>query len=70
LVEDGVNGFWAEPKNKADFTEKLNRIVENEELRSSMSKKSREFAMEYQWDSINGGLVENYKSVIKNYSAS
>lgn len=70
LVEDGVNGFWAEPKNEADFTEKLNRIVENEELRRSMSKKSREFAMEYQWDSINGGLVENYKSVIKNYSAS
>lgn len=70
LVQDGVNGFWAEPKNEADFTEKLNRIVENEELRSSMSKKSQEFAMEYQWDSINGGLVENYKSVIKNYSAS
>ncbi len=70
LVEDGENGFWAEPKNETDFTEKLKKIVENEELRTAMGKKSREFAMNYQWDSINGGLVENYKSVIKNYSGS
>ncbi|MDZ7807982.1 MAG: glycosyltransferase [Gracilimonas sp.] len=28
LVEDGVNGFLAEPENKADFTKKLSQIVQ------------------------------------------
>ncbi len=67
LVRNGVNGYWAEKENVEDFTEKLKLIVEDEKGRIEMGKKSREFSMEYQWDSINGELVENYKEAIANY---
>jgi phosphatidylinositol alpha 1,6-mannosyltransferase len=66
LVDDGVNGFWAEKENTEDFTEKLAKVVEDSELRIKMGKASREMALEYQWESINSGLVKNYREVLKN----
>lgn len=72
LVEHGVNGCLAEPGNKADFAKKLSLIVSEKELREKMKKESRNKALKYEWDEINGKLVENYKAVlslpsIKNY---
>jgi len=64
LVENGVNGYWAEKQSEKDFTAKLKLVVEDKERRLKMGDKSREFAMKYKWESINGGLVENYLNVI------
>lgn len=66
LVDDGVNGFWAEKENTEDFTEKLAKVVEDPELRIKMGKASREMALDYEWESINSGLVKNYREVLKN----
>jgi phosphatidylinositol alpha 1,6-mannosyltransferase len=65
LVEDGVNGYHAEKENVEDFTNKLRQILANDQQRLEMGKKSREMAMEYQWDEINAGLVKNYRGVIE-----
>jgi glycosyltransferase involved in cell wall biosynthesis len=67
LVRNGVNGYWAEKESEEDFTKKLKLIVEDEEKRIEMGRKSREFALEYQWDAINEGLIENYKEALANY---
>ncbi len=67
LVRDGENGYWAEKESEKDFTAKLKLIVDDEEKRLQMGKKSREYALVYQWDAINGGLVENYKEAIANF---
>ncbi|MBD3616343.1 MAG: glycosyltransferase family 1 protein [Gracilimonas sp.] len=72
LVEHGVNGCLAEPGNKADFAKKLSLIVSEKELREQMKKESRNKALKYEWDEINGKLVENYKEALslpspKNY---
>ena len=66
-MRNGINGYWAEKESETDFTEKLKWIVEDNEKRLEMGRQSREFALEYQWDSINKGLVENYKEAIANY---
>lgn len=72
LVEHSVNGCLAEPGNKADFAKKLSLIVSEKELREQMKKESRNKALKYEWDEINGKLVENYKEALslpssKNY---
>lgn len=68
LVEHGVNGYHAEKENLDDFTEKLKMVVEDPNKRIRMGKESRRLAMNYQWDSINGSLVENYREVLNNHS--
>lgn len=65
LVEDGVNGFLAEPENKADFTQKLSKLVSDDELRAGMIKASRQKALTYDWDEINGQLLAHYKEALK-----
>lgn len=66
LVDDGVNGFWGEKENVDDFTKQLEKVVSDPEMRIKMGKTSRKMAMEYEWDSINSGLVKNYREVLKN----
>jgi glycosyltransferase involved in cell wall biosynthesis len=61
LVEHGVNGGLAEPEDVADFAKKLLVIVSDKNLRERMSTASREKALEYEWDEINGRLLDNYK---------
>lgn len=65
LVDDGINGFLAEKKNVDDFARKLEKIVSDPELRTKMGEASRKMALEYQWDSINAGLVKNYREVLE-----
>lgn len=65
LVEHGVNGGLAEPENKVDFVKKLSIIVSDQSLRDKMRKASREKALEYEWDEINGQLVQNYKEALE-----
>ncbi len=66
LVDSGVNGFWAKKENVDDFTKQLEKVVSDHDLRIKMGKTSRKMAMEYEWDSINAGLVKNYREVLKN----
>lgn len=72
LVEHGVNGCLAEPQNKDDFAKKLSLIVSDKTLRNEMSKASRRKALNYEWDEINGRLVDDYREALnepapKNY---
>lgn len=64
LVEDGVNGLLAQPENKSDFTQKLEKLVTDKQLRQKMQKSSREKALQYDWNTINSALVENYKEAL------
>ncbi|MEP1151921.1 MAG: glycosyltransferase family 1 protein [Balneola sp.] len=64
LVEDGVNGKLGKKEDVDDFIEKLDWLVSDEERMKNMGEKSREMAMEYEWDAINASLVENYSEAI------
>ena len=69
LVKDGENGKWAGKKDLKDFTKKLEWIVEDPERMKQMGRKSRELAMDYRWDDINDGLVENYRQAIAQHGS-
>ena len=69
LVDDGINGKWAEKQNVDDFTKKLEWLISDEERLKEMGIKSREMSLEYDWDKINAGLVENYREALQ-YSKS
>lgn len=65
LVEDGVNGKWGKKEDADDFIEKLDWLISDEKRMREMGKKSREMAMDYEWDTINAGLVKNYHEAIE-----
>ncbi len=64
LVQNGVNGYWAEKESVADFTQKLMKMCSDREQLKQMGAKSRELALKYDWGAINAALVENYKKVL------
>lgn len=64
LVKDGVNGRLAEVQNTTDFSRKLEEMVVQDKVREQMAKESRRLALEYEWDTINGGLVNYYKEAL------
>jgi glycosyltransferase involved in cell wall biosynthesis len=65
LVEEGVNGFLAESENKTDFMNKLSQLVSDDQLLIGMRKESRQKALKYDWDEINGQLLSYYKEALK-----
>lgn len=47
FVKNGENGFFAKPKSKKDFAEKILKILENSKLRKKLSKNARKTAEDF-----------------------
>lgn len=64
LIIDGYNGFFIErdPKNIA---EKINILVNDENLRKQMCKNARRSAERYSWDATAERTLEVYEEVLK-----
>lgn len=69
IIVDGETGYIAEPKNIDDFTNKIRRLTDDADLRYQMSKAARKHAMNFKWDTIMSGLLNDYFSVIKTYKS-
>ncbi len=65
LVENGVNGFLGRKESVEDFSKQLEKVIADESKRLAMGVSSRDMALGYQWDSINSGLVNNYREVLE-----
>jgi len=61
LIEDGVNGFILRMKSAEDIAEKLEILIQNEELRKKMGKASREKAERMSWENV----AQEYMGIIK-----
>ncbi|MBD2355324.1 glycosyltransferase [Tolypothrix sp. FACHB-123] len=48
-VTPGHNGFLAEPNNPADFAQKVIEILQNPELKATMSQNARPSILEFDW---------------------
>ena len=65
IINDGENGFLAEPGDAKDLAEKIRKIIFDENLRKRMGGKARQFAEEkYNWKKIVEKLIEEYKTII------
>ncbi len=65
LVEAGVNGYLAPPRDTSVFSEKVKQLVRSDELRERMGKTARQKALAYAWDKVNGKLLENYREALE-----
>lgn len=65
LVESGVNGFLAPPRDTIEFTRCVKKLAEDDPLRHKMSKAARQKALAYSWENVNEQLLDNYREVIK-----
>ncbi len=64
LVDDGVNGRWAKKQSIRDFTDKLEWIIADKDRMKELGDASRRMSLNYEWDKINAGLVENYREAL------
>lgn len=65
LVESGVNGFLAPPRNTKEFARCVKTIAEDEELRTNMGKAARQKAVVYSWENVNSKLLKNYQEALE-----
>ncbi|ROZ61770.1 glycosyltransferase family 1 protein [Kocuria soli] len=67
VIDDGVTGFLAEPGDADDFTRRLQDLVENPQLRSSMGAAARQEALRYSWRASTNRLVEFYELAVQRH---
>lgn len=65
LVESGVNGFLAPPRDTEAFAECVANIANDADLADSMSKAARQKALAYSWENVNTKLLENYHEALE-----
>lgn len=65
LVESGVNGYLAPPRDTKEFAACVNKIALDDELRKQMGKAARQKALVYSWENVNTKLLENYKEALE-----
>ena len=68
VVDGGVNGFLAPPKNVEDLTSKIQYLLENEEVRMKYGREGRRKVEEnYLWVDIVKMVEGVYESCIRNF---
>jgi glycosyltransferase involved in cell wall biosynthesis len=65
LVLDHHNGFLAQPKNPADFADKIQMIQDQPELQKKLSEGALQTAATYDWLSINRKLIEEGSQLVR-----
>src|SRR5690625_939793 len=60
LVESGVNGYLAAPRDTREFARCVAKIAHDRDLREEMSKAARQKSLAYSWENVNQKLLENY----------
>ncbi len=63
LVADGKNGFVVKMKDPDDLAEKIEKIMDDEDLQKSMAEASRQLAENISWEQVAKRYFELYKKV-------
>lgn len=64
LVEPGVTGFLAAPKNVGEYADAIERIVTDPALRRGMGEAGHDAARAYRWDAANNAVIAAYREVL------
>lgn len=59
----GQAALFFDPTNQSDFLEKLEQIIDNQELREKLKIKGQEQIKEYSWDKMAKEILEIYNNV-------
>jgi glycosyltransferase involved in cell wall biosynthesis len=63
-IQDGINGFLIDYGEDDKFAEKIEQLLDNEELRRSISENNLIKAKDYDWDIIHQRYMKEYSYVI------
>ncbi len=64
IVQDGVTGFHATPKNERDFVTKIVRLADDPALKKRMSKKGVAYAQTQKWDILCSQMFKSYEDIL------
>lgn len=64
LVKHEVNGILCEPKQVDSFISAIQKLINDDELRKTMSKQARDFALTQTWEAIFDRLLLDYEDAI------
>jgi D-inositol-3-phosphate glycosyltransferase len=65
LIQDGITGFHFPAEDPEALSEKLISLIEDDDLRESMSKRAAQVAKGYGWEIIARRIITVYEDVIK-----
>lgn len=65
LVESGINGFLAPPRDTGEFARRVKEIAEDDALRERMGRAARQKALAYSWENVNKKLLDNYREALE-----
>jgi glycosyltransferase involved in cell wall biosynthesis len=68
LVETGINGYLAPPRDTESFAGHITTIIDNKEHKEEMGKNARRKALVYSWNKVNGKLLKNYQDAVEDES--
>ena len=63
LVKDGENGYIIKMKDSDDIAEKIEKLINDSELRIKMGERSRQKALEMSWKKVAGKYFELYRTI-------
>ncbi len=69
LIDDGVTGRLIEPKNDAAFADALAFYLNNPAARAEAGAAALARAQPYDWDTINGAVLERYRVLVREHFA-
>lgn len=68
IMEDGVSGLVARPNDPRDLAYKVERLIEDGELRRRLGTEARSLMLNRTWGRINGALLDDYEEIRRRYA--
>ena len=65
LVAEGVTGFLVSARDEDGLAARLTQLATDDALRRRMSEAARTRALGYSWDSVLTGLLDSYRTVLR-----
>ncbi|MBA2671451.1 MAG: glycosyltransferase, partial [Gemmatimonadetes bacterium] len=65
LIRAGENGFVVRGNAPGEMADRVELLLRDGELRARMAAAARESAIARDWEEINGGLIESYRTVVR-----
>ncbi len=70
IINDGVTGLIAKPRDAKDLAEKLLFLTDHPEARKEISVRAYKYSQEQSWEKIFRRLFERYEEISHNYFSS
>lgn len=65
IVQHNITGMICQKKNEHEFIGSIMELLRKEDIRNTMGKAARDYALKQSWESILDGLIEEYRNVLQ-----